>query len=96
MLKYTTGPSLSDEDFDEIIDGPQKVRVGLFFLIEVSQLGIVVIRDPKVDLEDSGAFIPWSSVMVMVGPPNQQETPKQPAGNEEAAQEEGKMQGDDT
>src|SRR5687767_8369453 len=68
LLKYLTGPNLSGEDVDEIVRGNAEVRSGLFYLAEISDIGIFVAREPSTDLEDYGAFIPWSSVLVMVGP----------------------------
>ena len=73
MLKYITGPSLSGEDIDEVAEGPAKIRTALFFLEEVNQFGIMVRRAPQTDHEDYGAFIPWGSVMVLVGPQGEQQ-----------------------
>ena len=73
LLKYVTGPSLSGEDLDEVAEGPAKIRTALFFLEEVNQFGIMVRRAPQTDQEDYGAFVPWGSVMVLVGPRNEEE-----------------------
>lgn len=73
LLKYVTGPSLTGGDVDEVAEGPAKIRTSLFFLEEVSQFGIMVRRRPETDIDDFGALIPWGSVMVLVGPPEEQD-----------------------
>jgi len=67
-LKYMTGPSISGEDVDEIVRAAPQVRSGVFFLHEVSSVGVLVSRNPQTDTEDFGAFIPWGSVLTVVGP----------------------------
>ena len=68
LLKYLTGPSLSGKDADEIVWGNPVVRSGVFYLAKISDMGILIGRQPSTDVEDLGAFIPWSSVLVLVGP----------------------------
>jgi hypothetical protein len=62
VLKYLTGPSIDTDDLTKVVRDKPEARTGLFFLEEVSQLGIVVARDE----EDPGAFIPWSSVLTVI------------------------------
>jgi hypothetical protein len=75
LIKYMTGPSLNTEDLDEVVTGPPQARTGLYSLQEVSSLGIVAVRNDK----DPGAFIPWSAVLVVVGPPEQKESAGDPS-----------------
>jgi hypothetical protein len=81
-LKYMTGATLSGEDVDEIVRGAPQARSGVFFLEDVSSLGIIVSRQPHTDTEDFGAFIPWGSVLTVVGPP-----PEEPAEDQEQAED---------
>lgn len=65
-----TGPSLNIEDLTEVVRDNPEARTGIFFLEEVSQLGIMVVRGEG----DPGAFIPWSSVLAVI--PTSQENPQ--------------------
>ena len=83
-LKYMTGPSISGEDVDEIVRAAPQVRSGVFFLHEVSSGGVLVSRHPQTDTEDFGAFIPWGSVLSVVGPqPGETEAGETEAGETE-------------
>jgi hypothetical protein len=73
LLKYQSGPSINPENIREVVKGPIEARTGIFYLRQAGQLGIEVVALDRNEesAEGSGAFVPWSSVLVIVGPPEE-------------------------
>lgn len=75
LINYTRGPSWGDiEDPYDLARGALEGREGVFYLQELSNLGVLVRRPIRDGDFGEPAFIPWGSIHVITELPDVDET----------------------